>query len=503
MEFQPIMRALWRNPDRRDPRRAADRARARDRRQFAVHHRPAPRAHRARSRARRGQHVHRVVRADRAGLQRRSRDARRHRPAAVAARRCRCDDDQLHSALRRRLIDACTTPSPARKARKAPATTYEVDEHGINTLGVRLVEGRNFDPSRRDAAARQLRPAFVPEVIVTRAFAKELFPDGSALGKTLYDGLGQPTRIVGHYRADARLVGRLGQARQRHAVSGRSRDERFAFYLVRAKPGQRDAMMRLAEDKLRRVDNGRIIIKVKSVEEIAAKQLCRRSRDGGLPERRHRAAARDQRARDLRPRRLQRQHAHQADRHAPGDRRPTLRHRALLHGRELAGDHGGRAGRLRARAAARVLAVHDVRTAAAEALLSRRGRGGAVGRSAWQPPGCPRDARRACRRRSRRERSRSGTSASSNPASCTGASYWSSTTTRPCAPRSTCCSHSRGRASQALQRPPKASRAWPRGDVDLVIQDMNFRREATSGQRRRRAVPCDPRAPARRCPSCC
>ncbi len=85
---------------------------------------------------------------------------------------------------------------PGEKGREAPGNYYEVDEHGINTLGVRLAEGRNFDAS---VVARlpDNSSAFVPEVIVTQTFAKELFPDGSALDKTLYDGLGQPARIVG------------------------------------------------------------------------------------------------------------------------------------------------------------------------------------------------------------------------------------------------------------------------------------------------------------------
>ncbi len=91
--------------------------------------------------------------------------------------------------------------------------------------------------------------AFVPEVIVTQAFAKELFPDGSALDKTLYDGLGQPARIVGILeRMHGSWVGwdKLDNVMLHPVLS----HERFASYLVRAEPGQRDALMRLAEDKL-------------------------------------------------------------------------------------------------------------------------------------------------------------------------------------------------------------------------------------------------------------
>jgi putative ABC transport system permease protein len=161
---------------------------------------------------------------------------------------------------------------PGEKGREAQGNYYEVDEHGVNTLGVRLVEGRNFDAS----VVRRLpdnSSAFVSEVIVTRAFAKELFPDGSALDKTLYDGLGQPARIVGILeRMHGSWVGwdKLDNVMLHPVLT----HERFASYLVRAKPGQRDALMRLAEDRLSAIDSGRIILEVESVEELAAKSYA-------------------------------------------------------------------------------------------------------------------------------------------------------------------------------------------------------------------------------------
>jgi len=161
---------------------------------------------------------------------------------------------------------------PGEKGREALGNYYEVDEHGINTLGVRLVEGRNFDPS----IVRRLpdnSSAFVPEVIITRAFAKEMFPDGSAIGQTVYDGLGQPARVVG-------VLDKMHGAwvdwdnLDNVVLHPVLTSERFAMYLVRAKPGQRDSLMRLAEDKLAAIDNGRIIHKVRSVEELAARSYA-------------------------------------------------------------------------------------------------------------------------------------------------------------------------------------------------------------------------------------
>ena len=161
---------------------------------------------------------------------------------------------------------------PGEKGREAPGNYYEVDEHGVNTLGVQLVEGRNFDRS----IVRRLpdnSSVFVPEVIVTRAFAKEMFPDGSAIGKTVYDGLGQPAQVVGVLdKMHGAWVSwdKLDNVVLHPVLTS----ERFAMYLVRAEPGRRDALMRLAEDKLAAIDNGRIIHKVRSVEELAARSYA-------------------------------------------------------------------------------------------------------------------------------------------------------------------------------------------------------------------------------------
>ena len=157
---------------------------------------------------------------------------------------------------------------PEEKGQEGDGNYFEVDEHGLATLGVQIVEGRNFDASvvTKPAENSGWRP---PEVIVTRSFATKMFGAGPAVGKSLYDGLGRPTPVVGVIEnMHGSWVGwkNIDHIMLFPAIS----DERFAYYLVRAKPGQRDAMMQLAEQKLGEIDNGRIITKVKSLETIAA-----------------------------------------------------------------------------------------------------------------------------------------------------------------------------------------------------------------------------------------
>lgn len=84
---------------------------------------------------------------------------------------------------------------PDQKTRAQLATFYASDEHAIDTLGISLVAGRNFRPDEIAAIGPNDKMS-PPGIIVTRGLADKLFPDGSALGKTVYlpDG---PAAIIG------------------------------------------------------------------------------------------------------------------------------------------------------------------------------------------------------------------------------------------------------------------------------------------------------------------
>lgn len=84
---------------------------------------------------------------------------------------------------------------PERKTNAQLVTFFASDEHTIDTLGISLVAGRNFRPDEIAAIGPndKMDPA---GIVVTRSLADKLFPDGSALGKTVYlpDG---PVAIIG------------------------------------------------------------------------------------------------------------------------------------------------------------------------------------------------------------------------------------------------------------------------------------------------------------------
>jgi putative ABC transport system permease protein len=151
--------------------------------------------------------------------------------------------------------------TPDQVAPTTDAAVYLGDEHMIDTLGIKLIAGRNFTAA--EVARMAPRQTVIPStVIVTKALADHLFPDGSALGKSIYSMSPTPSTIIG-------IVERL----QRQGVSNWNKPYAYEsllwpmredgggiYYIVRAKPGQLAAAMRevpqalFAQNRMRIID---------------------------------------------------------------------------------------------------------------------------------------------------------------------------------------------------------------------------------------------------------
>jgi putative ABC transport system permease protein len=150
-----------------------------------------------------------------------------------------------------------------------PADFYEMDHQGLAALGVQLAAGRAFSEN-------QILPSlhtgdedpFVPEVILTRAYAQLLFPNQNALGRVVYNRAGKPATIVG-------IVDRMKGGRadisiaHYNVIVPRMPSSTYSptvYYIVRTKPGQRDNLLRMAEQHLTQSDPNRIVEWVRPLE---------------------------------------------------------------------------------------------------------------------------------------------------------------------------------------------------------------------------------------------
>ncbi len=148
------------------------------------------------------------------------------------------------------------------------AMVYEVDDHAINTLGLRLISGRNFRPdeviSRNGVGEHQ---AALGGVIVTQAVARALDPRGNVLGQRaliIPDGTTAPIIGVVDKLQSTPFAGNSPFAAQSMLLPYRTVESQV-FYLVRTKPGQLTAGTTAARNELYRVSRRRIIVGIQSL----------------------------------------------------------------------------------------------------------------------------------------------------------------------------------------------------------------------------------------------
>jgi putative ABC transport system permease protein len=171
---------------------------------------------------------------------------------------------------------------PDSKGNRAQINYFSMDEQGLNTLGVRLIAGRGFRANEILPPLTQTNAGdFVPQLIVTQAVAQTLFPHQNALGKTVYDPLGQPSTIIGIID---NLIGTgfWGYESVDHVAIMPQLPRLYGFdYLVRTEPGRRDAIMRTVEEHLPTSNPDRVIKWVRAVE-FYKKLLYRDDRNMGV-----------------------------------------------------------------------------------------------------------------------------------------------------------------------------------------------------------------------------
>jgi putative ABC transport system permease protein len=140
------------------------------------------------------------------------------------------------------------------------AAIFFSDDHTLAALGAKLIAGRNFTAS--EIGSQKPRDAlYSAQVIISKDLATRLFPDGSALGKTIYVSSNKtPSTVIGitdtlqaHMRAWAK-----DYAYNAVLIPARLLDD-STFYLVRARPGQLAAAMQEAPKALYDQSRMRII----------------------------------------------------------------------------------------------------------------------------------------------------------------------------------------------------------------------------------------------------
>lgn len=156
-------------------------------------------------------------------------------------------------------------PATGEDAPRINAAQFFVNEHGLKTLGLKLESGRDFT---EDDVEFPENFNFEPEsVIISRAFADQLFPDGGALGSAIYDGGDSPSTVIG-------IVERMHGSwvnwdkLENTMLAPIVPNNTGMRYLIRTEPGERDRVMPVVEETLAQINDRRIVRDMETLSDI-------------------------------------------------------------------------------------------------------------------------------------------------------------------------------------------------------------------------------------------
>ncbi|WP_133499309.1 ABC transporter permease [Cognatilysobacter terrigena] len=168
------------------------------------------------------------------------------------------------------------TTTPQDPSSGVNGAAYFSPDSMVKTLGLKIVEGRDFtadDVRTVDPDTGQLG---ADSVLVTKAMAKKLWPDATSyVGRPVSLGSGTdsvPMRVVGVIDT---LMTPFAQ-RSDNAYSSFVLPVRYiaseGSYAVHTAPGQRDRVMRAAEDALVKLRNDRVLTSNRSADDTRARR---------------------------------------------------------------------------------------------------------------------------------------------------------------------------------------------------------------------------------------
>ena len=156
---------------------------------------------------------------------------------------------------------------PKQPESTAQTALYFGPDSMVKTWQLKLVEGRDFTPEDVLVVDPDKSQEMGKVGLVTQVLAKKLFPDSSAIGKTVYIGNGPDAihfQIIGVVEKLQSPWAQNGERGELSTILANRYVNTYLQFAVRSEPGQRDRVMKDAEAAITKIP-GVMIIRTESM----------------------------------------------------------------------------------------------------------------------------------------------------------------------------------------------------------------------------------------------
>jgi putative ABC transport system permease protein len=144
------------------------------------------------------------------------------------------------------------------------------DEQGLEAFGLELLAGRWFRPEEVVLVTgfQQLSSFKAEGVVVSRAVADRMYPDGNAVGRPIYDAFGAMTTIIGIAERAQGYFLHSDSAENTVFLPAMLADGGFQNYVIRTEPGRSAEVQRDVEAALLGANPRRLVQEVRTLADV-------------------------------------------------------------------------------------------------------------------------------------------------------------------------------------------------------------------------------------------
>lgn len=158
---------------------------------------------------------------------------------------------------------------PGQTDSTAQSALYFGGDSLVKTMGLKLVEGRDFSPDEIIDVDPETSQEMGSVAIMSKTLAQKMYPGTSAIGKPFYlggDPNGKPLHVIGVVETLQTPWANAGERGEMSTIMGMNMLDSYSAFVVRAEAGQRDRVIKEAKAAIASIP-GQMVVRTKALDE--------------------------------------------------------------------------------------------------------------------------------------------------------------------------------------------------------------------------------------------